>query len=118
MDYFLTGQVNECLNSPENLETYEFKDREVMMFRPCYDNVTGHFQGLYESLVYIMICGDVDKHFFDYGYSKQNSNILHSFHKKRMPNSFSGTFFNRHRIQYESGVLQINFHKYITSYQV
>ena len=118
MDYFLTGQVNECLNSPENLETYEFKDREVKMFRPCYDNVAGHFQGLYESPVYIMICEDVDKHFFDYGYSKQNSNILHSFHKKRMPNSFSSTFFNRYRIQYESGVLQINFHKYITSYQV
>ena len=26
-----------------------------------------------------------------------------------MPNSFSGTFFNRERIQYESGALQTNF---------
>ena len=26
-----------------------------------------------------------------------------------MPNSFSGTFFNRHRIQYESGALQTDF---------
>ena len=42
-DYFLVGQVNECLNPPENLETYEFKDREVKMFCPRYDNVTGHF---------------------------------------------------------------------------
>ena len=25
-DYFLIGQVNECLNPPKNLETYEFKD--------------------------------------------------------------------------------------------
>ena len=72
MDYFLIGQVNECLNPPENLKTYEFKDREVKMFRPCCDNVTGHFQSLYESLGYTMICGDMDKHFFDYGYSKQN----------------------------------------------
>ena len=37
---------------------------------------------------------------------KKDSKIIHSFHKKRMPNSFSGIFFNRHRIQYESGALQ------------
>ena len=108
-DYFLIGQVNECLNPPENLETYEFKDREVKMFRLRYDNVTGHFQGLYESLGYIMVHGDADEHFVDYGYSKQNSEILHSFHKKHMQNSFSGTFFSRHKIQHESGALQMNF---------
>ena len=38
-DYFLIGQVNECLNPTENLKTYEFKDREVKMFRPRYDTV-------------------------------------------------------------------------------
>ena len=109
IDYFLIGQVNECLNPPENLETYEFKDREVKMFRPRYDTVTGHFHGLYETLGYIMVSGDEDEHFLDYGFSKQNSKILHSYHKKRMPNSFSGTFFNRHRIQVESGALNTNF---------
>ena len=41
-NYFLIGQVNECLNPPENLETYEFKDRQVKMFRPRYDTVAGH----------------------------------------------------------------------------
>lgn len=81
------------------------------MFHPRYNNVTGHFQRFYESLGYIMVSGDADEYFLDYGYSKQNSKILHSFHKKRMPNSFSGTFFNRHRIQYESGVLQTQFSK-------
>ena len=108
-DYFLIGQVNECLNPPENLETYEFKDREVKMFRPCYNTVAGHFQGLYETLGYIMVRGDEDEHFLDYGFSKQNSKILHSYHKKHMPNNFSGIFFNRHRIQYESGTLNTNF---------
>ena len=93
INYFLIGQINECLNPPENLETYEFKDREVKMFRPRYDTVTDHFQGLYETLGYIMVCGDEDEHFLNYGFSKQNSKILHSYHKKRMPNSFSGTFF-------------------------
>lgn len=28
-----------------------------------------------------------------------------------MPNSFSGIFFHRHKIQYESGALQTNFSK-------
>ena len=49
--------------------------------------------------------------FYYYGYSKQNSKILHSYHRKRMSNSFSGTFFNRHRIQYESGALNAEFSK-------
>ena len=81
----------------------------MKIFRPCYDNVTGHFQGLYESLGYIMVRGEADEHFLGYGYSKQNSEMLHSFHKKCMPNSFSGTFFNRHKIQHKSGALQTNF---------
>ena len=42
-DYFLLGQVNECLNPRQNIEAYEFKDREVKMFRPRYYPVTGHF---------------------------------------------------------------------------
>ena len=76
-NFFILGQVNEALNPPEDLSTYDFKDREVKLFRPRYDPITGTF--------------------------------LHSFHKKRMPNSFSRTFFNRHRIQYESGALQTDF---------
>ena len=56
-----------------------------------------------------MVIGDADEYFLDYGYSKKYSKILHSFHEKRMPNSFSGTFFNRHRIQYKSGALQTDF---------
>ena len=59
-----------------------------------------------------MVRGDSNEFFFFYyGYSKQNSKILHSYHRKRMSNSFSGTFFNRHRIQYESGALNTDFSK-------
>ena len=58
-----------------------------------------------------MVRGDNDECFLDYGYSKQNPKILHSYHRKRMPNSFSGTFFNRHCIQYESGALNTDFSK-------
>ena len=75
------------------------------------DTVTGQFLGLYETLWYLMVRGFSDEFFLDYGYLKQNSKIIHSYHRKRMPNSFSGTFFNRYRIQYQSGALNIGFSK-------
>ena len=71
----------------------------------------GDFLGLCETLGYLMVRGDSNECFFEYGYSKENSKILYSYHRKRMPNSFSGTFFNRHRIQYKSGALNTDFSK-------
>ena len=53
--------------------------------------------------------GDANECFLDYGYSKKDSKILHSFQRRRMPNSFSGTLFNRHQTQYESGALSTKF---------
>ena len=34
--------------------------------------MTGTFQGLYETLGYIMVRGDPQEHVLEYGYSKQN----------------------------------------------
>ena len=104
-DYFIIGQINECLNPPENIESYEFKEWEPKMYRCRYDTATGQFLGLYETSRCLTVLGNADECFLDYGFSKQDSKILHSFHSKRMPNSFSGTLFNRHRTQYESGAL-------------
>ena len=42
----------------------------------------------------------------DYEFCKQNSKILYSYHKKRIPSLFSGTFFNRHKMMFETGSLQ------------
>ena len=75
----------------------------------------GQFMGLYETLRYLMVRGDSDECFLDYGYLKQNSKILHSYHRKRMPNSFSGIFLNRHRVQYDSGALNTGFSKLFVS---
>ena len=68
-----------------------------------------------EPLVY-MVRGDAQEHFLDYEYSKQNSKILQSHYKS--PSSFSGTFFNCHRIQFEFGALQRTFLSIYFSYQV
>ena len=79
------------------------------MYRPRYDTVTGQFSGLYETLGCITVRGYANECFLDYGFSKQDSKILHSFHRKRIPNSFSETLFNRHHTQYESGALNTKF---------
>ena len=63
-DIFLIGQVNECLNPPENVDSYEYGEREVVIYRPKYDKVTGASRGLYETLGYIMVRGDPQEHFF------------------------------------------------------
>ena len=72
---------------------------------PKYDTVYRTFLGLVETLGYLTIRGERMECFFDYGYSKENSKVLYSHHKMKIPNSFLGTIFNRHRIQYESSAL-------------
>ena len=39
-DYCITGQVNQCLNPPENLSTPEFQENEAKIYRSRYDMVT------------------------------------------------------------------------------
>ena len=111
VDYYLLRQVSQCLNPPEDLKNYECQPNEVKFYKPKYDTVTGKFLGLYETLGYLTVRADEQECFFDYGYSEDNSKVLYSHHKMKIPNSFSGTMFNRHRIQYESGTLNMDFSK-------
>ena len=39
----------------------------------------------------------------------ENSKILYSYYKRRIPNSFSGTPFNRHCLLFKTGQLQTEF---------
>ena len=111
VDYYFLGQVNQCLNPPEDLQNYECQPNEAKFYRSKYDTVTGEFLGLYETLVYLTDRGDNQECFFDYGYSKDNSKVLYSHHKMKISNSFSGTVFNRHIMQCESGALNTDFSK-------
>ena len=108
-DYYLIGQINEGINPPADIENYVCKEREVKMYKPCYNAVLGRFQGLCETLGFIVVRGDPEKHFLDYDYNKQNSKILCLYHKRRIPSFFSGTFFNQHNFQFESGGLQTTY---------
>ena len=97
------GQINQCQNPLEDLNNYVCKPDKIKIFRSKYDTVTGEFLGLFETLGYLTVRGDESKCFLDYGYSKDNSKILYGNYKMRIPNSFSGSMFNKHWIQYESG---------------
>ena len=85
------------------MKNYELKSNELKIIKPKHDPVSGQFLGLTESLGYITVRRDAQEHFFDYGYNKENSKILRSTHKMKIPDSFSSTILNRHRIRYEPG---------------
>ena len=91
------------LNQPEDLDQNVPKDNEVKLLRAKYHTTTDNFLGLENCLAYLTVRGDFHKQLFDSGYSKDNSKIIYSFHKLKVPNSFTSTIFNRHRIQYQSG---------------
>ena len=57
----------------------------------------------------LIVRGDDDEHFLSYGCSEENYKVLYSYHKRRIPNSFAGTLFNRNRLLFETGQLQTHF---------
>ena len=107
-DYYIIGQVIPFLNSPADLTDYKVKPDEAKIIRPKYDVESGKFLGLDETLGYFVVCGDKDECFLDYGYSKENINVLYSTCKRKIPYSFSGTTFNNHKVQYQGGVFLNN----------
>ena len=75
------------------------------MVRPKYNRDTGEFLGLYKTVVFIVTRGFPIELFFNYGYYREKSKVLHLRCRRRIPNSFSGTIFNRHRTVIESGAV-------------
>ena len=79
------------MNPPEDITNYVWKEREIKINRRRYDPVSGQFLGLYESIGYLVVRGDQNKQFLDYGFCKENSKILYSYHQRIIPSLFSGT---------------------------
>ena len=77
---------------------YNKKDNEVKLLRPRYHTTTGNFLGLENCLAYLTVRGDYHEQFSDYAYSKENSKVLYSTLKLKIPNNFTSTISNRQRI--------------------
>ena len=82
---------------------------EVKIIRLRYEPTTGEFIGLYETIGFIAVRGDAYEHFLNYGYDENKCRLLYSFYKRRIPNSFGGTMFTRHRLMFKMVNLTQNF---------
>ena len=77
------------------------------MVRPQYNPKTGEFKGLYETVGFLVVRGSPEEVFFNYGYDKEKPETLFSHCRRKIPNSFSRTIFNRHRTMIESEEVEV-----------
>ena len=110
-DYFILGEIIEASNPPLNIETYELKENEVKYFRSRYNKETGKFLGVYENVGLLVVHREPDEIFLNYGYNKEKSKVLYSTYRIKIPNSFCGTIFNRHRTLIECEETDLNASK-------
>ena len=71
---------------PADPSIYELKSDEVKLLKPKYNVSDGRFLGLIETI----------------GYDKQNSKLLYSINRMKIPNSFRAGLFTRHKQEYEA----------------
>ena len=71
------------------------------MFSPKYDISRGKFLGLDKTLGLVVVKGDNNEVFFNYGFDEEPSKVLYSCQKQRIPNNLSGIMFNRQKDQTE-----------------
>ena len=79
-----------------NLDTYEFKETEALLYMLVYNKGTGLYSVITKKLACITLRGDVNKRFYSYGYSKENSSLLYCTMKHPLPNIFHCTAFKKH----------------------
>ena len=111
VNFYILGQVMECLNPPEDISNYVCQDREVKVYRLKYDIVTRKCLGLYETLGYLSVRSDPNEHFSDYGFVKRTQKYYILIIKEGFQVLSVGHFFNRCKVQFESGGLQTTFSK-------
>ena len=98
LEYVILAQIMPLANidSGIDLDYYEFKKNECLLFVPCYNKETGLFQGVKKTIGYITLRGDKDEVFFSYGYDEDKSKVLYCSLKQTMPNIFNATAFKKH----------------------
>ena len=82
-DHQILGQIIEALNLPKML-VFVFKERKVKLIRPRYEPSNVEFLILYETIGFVIVHGDEDEHFLNYGFDDTKSKLLYSFYKRRI----------------------------------
>ena len=99
LEYVILGQIIPLANPDPSidLDNYEFKDNECLLYVPLYNTETGLFKGLGKRLGYISLRGDKKETFYSYGYDKERSKLLYCTMKQPLPNIFQCTSFKKHK---------------------
>ena len=99
LEYVVLGHIMPMANpDPKiNLDTYEFKENEVLLYVSLYNKETGLFRGLAKKLGYIALRGHKNEMFHSYGYDKERSKLLYCSLKQPIPNIFYSTAFKKHK---------------------
>ena len=99
LEYVILGQIMPIANPDPSidLDNYEFKDDECLLYVPLYNTETGLFRGLGKRLGYISLRGDKKETFYSYGYDKERSKLLYCTMKQPLPNIFQCTSFKKHK---------------------
>ena len=79
-----------------DLDNYEYKQNEMMLYVPVYNTSTGLYGWLTKKLAYITLRGNPKERFWSYGFCKEKSSLLYCTMKKPMPNIFNCTAFKKH----------------------
>ena len=98
LDLVVVGQIMPAANADPSidLDKYNYKANEVMLYVPVYNTATGLYGGLKKKLAYITLRGDPKERFWSYGLCKEKSSLLYCAMKKPMSNIFNCTCFKKH----------------------
>ena len=98
LEYVILGQIMAVANPDPSidLDNYQFKENECLLYVPLYNKETGLFRGLGKRLGYITLRGDKNETFFSYGYDSEKSKMLYCSMKQQIPNIFQCTSFKKH----------------------
>lgn len=91
---------------PKDIESNVPRENEVNILRPRYNIITDEFLGIEYCIALITVRNDVDEQLFDYGCNKDNSKLMFSTKKLKIPSSFKSTIFGQHRMRYEWGAFE------------
>ena len=99
LEYVVLGQIMPVANPDPtiDLENYEFKENECLLYVPLYNTENGLFCGLGKRPRYITLRGDKSETFYSYGYDSERSKLLYCSFKQPIPNIFQYTSFKKHR---------------------
>ena len=78
LEYVVLGQIMPVANPDPtiDLENYEFKENECLLYVPLYNTENGLFCGLGKRPGYITLRGDKSETFYSYGYDSERSIVL------------------------------------------